>query len=452
MNRTEQLKTFPINKLILSLSAPAIFAFVVSILNIALDRIFLAKTVGTMALSAVSVATGVEMLIQAFSQLIASGASSSIAIELGKNNKTGAERMLGNAFILGIIMSIIITIAGCVSIKPILILYAATADNMDYAVDYTFIMILSTIFFITTQVLNNIIRGMGYSKTATYNFLISIVIHGILNFIFLFVFHMGIRSAAIAGGIGYIASDICALKFLVNSKSVAKLHVSCFKLEKSIVKRILFVGISAFVMQITISIISMVFNTVSSKYGGSIGEAAYGIVYTLLLFIYMPIIGLGQGIQSIIGTNYGANINDRVKETILKSIKYATIFAVGAFVLMELLSKQIAFLFGGDKDQALAQMASNAIRIVGLSISLLGFEMLGASYFQFIGKVKQATFLSGLRQCILLIPLAIILPMFLGISGVFVSFVVSDVLSFGITLFFVMKELRNLNSKTILQV
>jgi putative MATE family efflux protein len=452
MNKTEQLKTLPINRLIISLSGPAIFAFIVSTLNMALDRIFLAKAVGTMALAAVSIALGIQMLIQAFAQLIASGASSSIAIELGKNNKSGAERMIGNAFILGIIMSIIITIVGSIFIKPILIMYAATVESMDYAVPYTIIMILSTIFFVTSQVLNNIIRGMGYSKKATYNFLSSIITHAILNAIFLFVFHMGIRAVAVASGIGYLVSCILAAEFLIKGKSVARLRLSFLKLEKWAVKRILSVGVSALVMQITVSVISMVFNHVTNKYGGSTGQAAYGVIYTLLMMIYMPIMGLGQGIQSIIGVNYGAELNKRVKETILKAIKYATIFAVFMFIVMELFSNSIVHLFGGGKDQILAQMTSNGIRIVGISISMIGFQLIAASYFQYVGKVKQSVFLSALRQFILLIPLAIILPIFFGISGVFASFVVADILSFGVTLLFMIKELRSLDAPINLSV
>jgi len=155
--------------------------------------------------------------------------------------------------------------------------------------------------------------------------------------------------------------------------------------------------------------------------------------------------GLGQGIQSIIGINYGAELKARVKETLIKAIKYATIFAVFMFIIMELFSNSIALIFGGTNDQILAQMTSNGIRIVGLSISAIGFQLIGASYFQYVGKVKQSVFLSALRQFILLIPLAIILPIFLGISGVFVSFVVADILSFGITLLFTIKELRSLD-------
>lgn len=445
MNKTEQLKNFPINRLIVSLSGPAIFAFIISTLNMALDRIFLAKAVGTIALAAISIALGIQMLIQAFSQLIASGASSSIAIELGKNNKIGAERMIGNAFILGIIMSIIITIVGCAFIKPILILYGATAESINYALPYTFIMMFSTIFFTASQVLNNIIRGMGYSKKSTINFVSSIITHAVLNAIFLFIFHMGIRAVAVASAIGYLVSCILAAKFLISDKCVARLHVSCFKLEKITVNKILTVGLSALVMQITVSVISMVFNHVTNEYGGATGQAAYGIIYTLLMIIYMPIMGLGQGIQSIIGINYGAELNKRVKETMLKAIKYATIFAIFMFIIIELFTDLIVLLFGGARDQMLAEMTSNGMRIVGLTISMIGFQIIGASYFQYVGKVKQSVFLSALRQFILLIPFAIILPMFLGISGVFDSFVVSDLLSFGVTLLLIIKELKNLN-------
>ncbi|WP_459479134.1 MATE family efflux transporter [Clostridium saccharoperbutylacetonicum] len=446
MNKTEQLKKLPINSLIVSLSGPAIFAFIISTLNMALDRIFLAKAVGTMALAAISIALGIQMLIQAFSQLIASGASSSIAIELGKNNKISAERMIGNAFILGIIMSIVITIIGCVFIKPILMLYGATEESLNYALPYTFIMIISTIFFITSQILNNIIRGMGYSKRATVNFISSLITHAILNAILLFIFHMGIRAVAVASGIGYLVSCTLAARFLMSRKCVARLHVSCFKLEKKTVTRILIVGLSALVMQTTVSVISMVFNHVTNKYGGATGQAAYGIIYTLLMIIYMPIMGLGQGIQSIIGINYGAELNERVKETMLKAIKYSTIFAIFMFIVIELFTNPIVLLFGGAKDKVLAEMTSNGMRIVGITISMIGFQIIGASYFQYVGKVKQSVLLSALRQFILLIPFAIILPIFFGISGVFDSFVAADLLSFGVTLFLIVKELKSLNS------
>lgn len=324
-------------------------------------------------------------------------------------------------------------------------MYGATAESMNYALPYTFIMIFSTIFFITSQVLNNIIRGMGYSKKATINFVSSLITHTILNAILLFIFHMGIRAVAVASGIGYLVSCTLAAKFLISDKCIARLHVSCFKLEKIVVSRILTVGLSALVMQTTVSVISMVFNHVTNKYGGATGQAAYGIIYTLLMIIYMPIMGLSQGIQSIIGINYGAELNKRVKETMLKSIKYATIFAIFMFIVMELFTNPMVLLFGGGKDQMLAEMTSNGMRIVGITISMVGFQIIGASYFQYVGKVKQSVFLSALRQFILLIPFAIILPMFLGISGVFDSFVVADLLSFGVTLFLIVKELRNLN-------
>ena len=150
-------------------------------------------------------------------------------------------------------------------------------------------------------------------------------------------------------------------------------------------------------------------------------------------------------IQSIIGINYGVELNKRVKETMLKAIEYATIFAIFMFIVIELFTDPIVLLFGGAKDQMLAEMTSHGMRIVGLTISMIGFQIIGASYFQYVGKVKQSVFLSALRQFILLVPFAIILPMFLGISGVFDSFVVSDLLSFGATLFLIIKELRNLN-------
>ncbi|GKX65898.1 MATE family efflux transporter [Inconstantimicrobium mannanitabidum] len=445
MDRTEQLRTQSISKLIFNLSAPAIFAFMVSTLNIALDRIFIGKAVGTEALAAVSVAMGIQLLLQAFSQIIAGGASAAIAIELGKNNKEKAEKMIGNAYTLSIIMSIILTVLGCIFLKPILTLYGATDESMQYAMPYTLVMFIATMFFINNQVLNNIIRGMGYSKKATYNFLTSIGIHAMLDIVFLFGLHLGIKGAAMACSIGYLVSNIIAIRFLTSNKTVAKLHRSYMRIDKSIAKTIISVGVPAFIMQITISIISMVFNRVSNQYGGSIGQASYGVIYTLLMMVYMPIIGLSQGIQSIVGVNFGAKQNKRVKETLIKSLKYATVFSLVMFGFMEIFSHSLALLFGGAQDVALVNMTTNGMRVIGLSIPFVGFQMISARYFQFIGKSKQSGILSGLRQCILLVPLAVILPIFFGMTGVFGSFVVSDLLSLILTVFWMLKEFRNLD-------
>lgn len=448
MDKSEELKTLPIRKLIITITSPAIFSFIISTLNIAIDRIFIGQAIGTMALAAVTVALGIQALIQAVSQIIASGVSSAIALELGKNNKKRVNLLVGNAFMLSVIMSIVITFLGCVFIKPILKAYGANNECMEYAVRYTNIMIGSTFLFFLGQVMNNIIRGIGYAKIAMYNFLSSLIVNTCFDAIFLLVFHIGIRGAALSTALGYLTSSVLSIRFLRSDKSLATLKLKNIDINKDLVKMIISIGMPSFLVQIGLSIISLVFNHIANIYGGSEAVAAYGVVNTLIMIIYMPIMGLSIGIQSIVGINYGAGLYNRVKETVLKSIKYSSAFCISSAVIFEVFAKNISSLFSGDGRNSLIILTATGIRIVGISISLVGLIMVGANYFQYVGKAKESIFLVSLRQFILLVPLAIILPKFFGIKGMFAASTVSDIISFVVILMLFIKELRNLSIYT----
>ncbi len=447
MDRTEQLKIESIKKLIFMLSVPAIVSLITNSINMAFDRMFVGLGVGTMGLSAITISFGVYLLIQAFSQLIASGASAIVALKLGENNKNDAEKIIGNAFTLGIIMAVIITLLGLVFIKPILSLYGADEENIIYAKQYTIILISGSVFFIMAQVLNNIIRGMGYSKKSCMNFIIGIIANIILNPIFIFVLHMGVIGSATATVISYIICSVLAFSFLFSKKSKVRFKFQNTKLNKDICINILSVGVSGFIMQSALSLVSLTFNRVAVMYAGSTGVASYGIIYTIFMLVYMPLFGLGQGMQAIIGYNYGAKLYDRVKKTLILSIKYATIFSVVMFILIEAFSNNIVLAYGGKNDLDLYNMCSKGMRIYGIATPLIGAQIIGANYFQYIGKIKQSIFLSALRQLILLIPLAILLPMTFKINGVWVATPVSDFISSIITIIFIIKEIKNYNIK-----
>lgn len=447
MDRTEQLKKESIKKLLIILSVPAIVSLVTNSINMAFDRLFVGLGVGTRGISAITISFGIYLLMQAFSQLIASGASAIVALKLGENNKNDAEKNIGNAFTLGLIMAVIITILGLVFIKPLLSLYGANEDNIIYAKQYTTILISGSVFFILAQVLNNIIRGMGYSKKSCFNFIIGIIANIILNPLFIFVFHMGVRGSAAATVISYIICSALAFSFLFSKNSEIRFKFKNTKLNKYICINILSVGVSGFIMQFALSIVSLTFNRVATIYGGSIGVASYGIIYTIFMLVYMPIFGIGQGMQAIIGYNYGAKAYDRVKKTLMLSIKYASIFSIAMFILIEVFSNNIVLAYGGKNDLDLFNMCSKGIRIYGIATPLIGAQIIGANYFQYIGKIKQSIFLSSLRQLILLIPLAILLPMIFKINGVWVATPLSDFISSVITIVFIIKEVKTFNGK-----
>ncbi|MGN6714741.1 MATE family efflux transporter [Anaerocolumna jejuensis] len=445
MEKDVQLQAQSVPRLIVSLSAPAILSLLVNSINMAIDRIFVARGVGTMALSAVTISLGVYLLLQGFSLLIAAGSSISIALRLGKNDKEGAEKIIGISMVLSVLLSLALTAAGLVFLKPLLTLYGANSENIGFAVKYSTVIVAGAVFFVLAQNTNNLLKGMGYAKRAFVNFVISIVINAVLNPIFIFVFKMGIIGSALATVIGNIVCTVLAIQFLCSKKSMAQMKIQNIGLNRSFVKEITTTGIPACIMQLALSLVSLTFNHVAAAHGGNTSVAAYGIIYSVIMLVYMPIMGLGQGIQPIFGYNYSSGNYDRVKQTLEYAMVYATIFSVISFGIIELFSGQIAALFSGSGSSELISMASQGMRLFCIMLPVVGFQMIGANYFQYIGKVKQSVILIALRQLILLIPLVVILPKWFQITGIWIATPVSDFISFVITAVLVYQEIKLIN-------
>ena len=222
-----------------------------------------------------------------------------------------------------------------------------------------------------------------------------------------------------------------AIRFLRSGKCAANLRLSCIRPDSA--GRILSIGLPASIVQFALSLVSLTFNHTAAYYGGTAGVASYGIMYNSMMTVYMPVIGLGQGIQPIFGFNYSAGNYLRVEKTLKLSIAYATVFAGGIFLLIELAAGAIVGAFGGAADPGL--------RLFSLTLPLAGFQMISANYFQYIGKVKQSVILSSLRQLILLIPFALLFPAVTGTTGIWLATPAADLISFGVTVVFVRNEL-----------
>lgn len=445
MEKSEQLKNQPLSKLIVGLSTPAIISLLCNSINMAIDRMFIAKGVGTLALSAVTIAFGLYLIMQAFSQLIGAGASSATAIQLGKGDKEKAEKIVANAFTLSFLLALILAGIGLLCLNPLLKLYGADAENISFAHDYASVMFMGAICFVLAQSMNSIVRGMGYAKRSLINFIFSIIVNLILDAVFVFVFRWGVTGAAFATVIGNFICAILAIQFLFSKKNATRLRWKNMNPKKEIVTAILSIGVSGFIGQFALSIVTLVFNHVCRTYGGNTAVAAYGIISTIFMLVYMPMIGLGQGVQPIIGYNYGSKLYSRVKGTLLKAFQYATVFCIVMFLAFEIFSPQIISAFGGANDPELSAIAVRGLRIYGLMTPFVGMQMVGANFFQYIGKAKQSMFLSALRQMILLIPLALILPMIFNMIGVWVATPVADGVSFMITIILVRIELKKLD-------
>ncbi|WP_268239125.1 MATE family efflux transporter [Oceanobacillus neutriphilus] len=411
-------------------------ALVVNSINMAIDRIFIAIGVNTLAISAVTVAFGLYLIMQSLAQLIGSGAGANLSIVLGKNDTERAKKIVGTSFVLSLGLSLSIAVLGFIFLKPVLYLYGANSGNIDYAMEYSTYFLVGSVFFVISQSMNSIIRSMGFAKRAFINFIAGIFVNIILVPIFIFVLGLGVGGAALGTVIANLVSAALSLQFLFKNKTGVMLHHTYMRFFLDEIKQILSIGFSGFIGQISLSLVSLIFNRISYEYGGNTGLAAYGIIYTIAMLVYMPIIGLGQGIQPIIGYSYGHTALERVKETMKYAIKYVLIFCVFMFLLIEIFTSYIISAFGGNTDPELLNTATLGMRIFCCMVPIVGVQMIGANFFQYIGDAQKAIFLSSLRQLILLIPLVYILPRFFGLLGVWLAAPFADLLSFIVVVFY----------------
>ena len=256
------------------------------------------------------------------------------------------------------------------------------------------------------------------------------------------------RGAALATILGYLLSAALSIAFLCSHKSTARFRPPNLGLVAPIVKAMVNIGLPACLTQISLSFLALSFNHVAQGIGGSTAVASYGIIYSVVMLVYMPIMGLGQGIQPILGYNLGAGNHGRVRQALAKSLLYVTIFCVLAFGVIELFSGPIAVFFGGGANPELVALTKHGLRLFCLTVPIVGVDMIGANYFQYIGKYRESMLLSALRQIILTIPLVWLLPKFFGLDGMWLATPVADAVVFVVTVFFLKKEISSTKLKT----
>nr|WP_275299500.1 MATE family efflux transporter [Clostridium sp. YIM B02506] len=443
IDREKRLANENILKLLISFSIPAIIGMLVNALYNVVDRIYIGQMegVGQLALTGVGLSFPIMTVVIAFAMLTGVGASANISIKLGQRKKDEAEHILGNALSLSIIFSILITIVGLLYKDKLLMMFGASESTFGYASDYLGIILLGTIFSLTSFSLNHCIRAEGNPKRAASTMLVGAVLNTILDPIFIFTFGMGVKGAALATIISQAVSTIWVLSYFLKGQSSLKLKVSNLKLDMNIVKTIFAIGVSPFSMQMAASVVSITANTALKTYGGDVAIGAMTVVNSVVTLIVMPLFGINQGYQPIIGFNYGAKAYKRVLDTLKYAIIGATIIVVMGFIGVQAFAPQIIKLF--NKDPELVAVASHGIRIFLSMLPIIGFQIISGNYFQSVGKAKISMFLSLLRQVILLIPLYLILPRMLNsITGVWLAGPIADGTSSIITAIFLFRELR----------
>lgn len=446
MDRTKLLGDEKIGKLLLKFSIPAIIGMMVNALYNIVDRIYIGNGVGSLGIAGITVGFPIMIILMAFGMLVGIGATSLISIKLGEQKKDEAEIILANGMVLLILISITISTLGLIFLNPLLKLFGASDTILPYAKQYLTIILLGAVFQAIGFGMNNFIRAEGSPKTAMMTMLIGAISNIVLDPIFIFGFKLGVRGAAIATILSQAISAAWVLSYFFGKKSHLKIHIANTKLQTPIVGKILAIGSAPFAMQIASSSVIALLNNQLSYYGGDIAISAMGIINSVSMLILMPIFGINQGVQPIIGYNYGARKFDRVIKALKLAILAATTIVVIGFIATRIFPERLISLFNS-KDKELIKVGAQGMRIFLAMLPIIGFQIVSSNYFQAVGKPKQAMFLSLSRQVLVLIPALLILPRFFELRGVWMAGPISDFISSILTGTFLFLELKRLKEE-----
>ena len=424
-----------VKKLLLQLMIPAVVAQVVNLLYNIVDRIYIGhiEGIGAAALTGVGLFAPILMLMNAFAMLIGAGGAPRTAIAMGQGDKEQAEKIVSNSFTMLLIFSAVLTVVFWLGAPSMLRLFGASDTTLPYALAYSRIYILGTVFVLIVMGMNPFITAQGFAKISMLTTVIGAVINIILDPILIFVFGLGVRGAAIATVLSQAVGAIWILKFLTGPKTNLKLNRDKIKLEKNIILPVMGLGISSFVMLSTESLLSISFSSSLARYGGDIAVGAMTVITSVSQLATLPLQGLCQGGQPVISFNFGAGKKDRVKEAFRFQLTLCVSYVVIFWLVMMLVPGAVAGIF--TSDAALIEYTTWALRIYMAGIFAFGVQICCQQSFMALGQAKVSLLLACLRKLILLIPLIFILPHLLPdpVFGVFVAEPVSDVLAAVIT-------------------
>lgn len=444
--KTNDLGKDPIGSLLFKLAAPAIAAQVVNMLYNIVDRMYIGhiEGIGAAALTGVGVTMPIIMLISAFSALIGMGGAPRASIKMGQQDNPGAEKILGNCFAALLTISVTLTAVFLLFGKDLLMLFGASQDTIQYAVQYMNIYVCGTIFVQLALGLNPFISTQGFATTSMMTVLIGAVINIVLDPILIFGFNMGVSGAALATILSQAVSAAWVLRFLFSKKSKLRLRKETIRITPKIIVPVLALGVSPFIMQSTESILNIVFNTSLQKHGGDMAVGAMTILASMMQLFMLPMMGLCQGAQPIIGYNFGARNNDRVRHAFKLLLACAITFVTIFWVSVMLVPNMFVSLFTSDAQ--LIAYGVWAVRIYMFGALVMGAQLSCQQTFIAVGQAKSSIFLALLRKVILLIPLIYILPNFFEnkVFGVFVAEPVADIIAATVTVIMFSTQFKKL--------
>ena len=428
---TLELGTKPVGSLLMQYAIPAIVAMVASSLYNMVDSIFIGQGVGPMAISGLAITFPFMNLSGAIGACIGVGASTYLSVKLGQKDYSMAQRILGNSVILKIITGIIFGAICLLFLDPILRFFGASDNTLPYAHEYMVVILLGNVFTHLYFGMNALLRAASKPKQAMYATIFTVVLNTALDPIFIYTLDMGIRGAALATILSQTTALCWQIKQFSNPHELLHFKRGIYKLDWSIIKNILAIGVSPLAMNTCSCIIVIFINTALVKYGGDMAVGAYGIANRIGFLFFMIVMGINQGMQPIAGYNYGAMRFDRMLKVLKLSMVSATAIMAVGWLVGELMPYPCARLFTTDAE--LIEQAVKGIRLNMIAFPLIGSQAVITNFFQSIGKAKISIFLSLSRQMIFLLPLLVALPPMLGVDGVWLALPASDTVAFIVT-------------------
>lgn len=467
-NNTISLGTDSLGKLLARYAIPAIIAMASSSLYHIIDSIFIGHGVGGAAISGMAITLPIMNIASAFGAMVGVGAAARISIRLGEGNKRAAEHILGNAVLLNLTLGISIMLIFLFALDPILVFFSggeASAETIGYARDFMRVIMFGNIITHLYLGLNEQLRASGYPRKAMYIMLLSMAVCTILNPLFIFVFGWGVQGSALATVIAQTISLLIQIHHYTSPRSFLRFKRTSFRFSRKIVGAIISIGMAPFLLNVCASLVTRFMNTALLKYGGtgaediitaatmggSVGDVyvgAYGIMNRVFMLFIMVAQGFNQGMQPIVGYNYGAKQYGRVLTVLKYAVICATCVTTLAFVVGVFFPEAIASAFvdssNGVADRAMVEVVSQGLGVAMLVFPLVGFQIIAGGFFQYIGHAQLAMFMSTTRQLLFLLPLLLILPPRYGAMGAWVAMPLADTASIIVAATLLMLQVRKL--------
>lgn len=430
------LGTEPVGKLLWKLSIPAIAAQIINLLYNLVDRVYIGHMPGdgALALTGVGVCMPVIMIVSAFAALVSSGSAPRASMAMGKGENSEAEKILGNSFFLQVVISVVLMAVLFLFNRPLLVAFGASKNTIEYAVSYMNIYALGTIFVQLTLGMNAFITAQGFAKTGMMSVAIGAVCNIILDPVFIYGLHMGVRGAALATITSQAISMVWVLSFLLGKKTVIRLKKECMRLEKDVIVPCITLGLASFIMQASESIIVICFNSSLLKYGGDIAVGSMTILSSVMQFSMLPMHGLGQGAQPISSYNYGAGNGVRVKKTFYLLFSVTLGYAMFIWGLVMAFPQMFARIFSPDAE--LIAYTGWALRIYCAGMGIFGAQIACQMTFTSLGNAKASIMVAIMRKFVLLLPLIYIMPHLVEnqAMGVYLAEPVADFIAVAFTM------------------